>query len=96
MSNKTTKQIVFQIQQNKINIAAEDHETGGSATDEVIAEHQGAETTIGFNANLLLEILKHQKTEEIDILTNTPLSAALIKEKGENKNTTTLLMPIRI
>ncbi len=96
MSNKTTKQIVLQIQQNKIKIAAEDHETGGSATDEVIAEHQGTEITIGFNAGLLLEILKHQKTEEIDILTNTPLSAALIKEKGENKNTTTLLMPIRI
>ena len=41
--------------------------------------------------------IKHQKTEDVEILTSEPLSAALIKQKEEkNTETTTLLMPIRI
>ena len=36
--------------------------------DELEATTKGGELTIGFNSNLLLDILKHQKTEEIQIL----------------------------
>ena len=97
MSNKTTKQIILNISNNKIELSAEDHETGGSATEELFAQHQGEDLNIGFNSTLLLEILKHQKTEEINLLTSGPLNAALIQQKEENTTqTTTLLMPIRI
>ena len=97
MSNKTTKQVILNITANKIIVSAEDNETGGSATEEIETEHTGKDITIGFNSTLLLEILKHQKTEEIEILTSEPLSAALIKQKEEkDTETTTLLMPIRI
>ena len=52
---------------------------------------------VGFNSNLLSEILKHQNTEEIELLTSGPLHATLIKQKQETETeTTTLLMPIRI
>ena len=45
----------------------------------------------------MLDILKHQKTEEIKILTSGPLNATLFKPVGETETeTTTLLMPIRI
>jgi len=97
MSNKTTKQVVLKIQNNKINISAEDHETGGSATDEIVATTSGEPISIGFNGQLLLDILKHQKTEKINILTENPLSATIFKQEGEQgTETTTLLMPIRI
>ena len=97
MSNKTTKQVVLKLTNKKITASAEDHETGGSAVDETEAKHQGEDCTIGFNGGLLLEILRHQKTEEITLLTNTPLSAMLINQENEkNTETTTLLMPIRI
>ena len=97
MSNKTTKQVVFKFKTKTTTISSEDHETGSSAVEEIETQHKGNECTIGFNAALLLEILKHQQTEEIEILTNTPLTAALIKQVGEETtNTTTLLMPIRI
>jgi len=97
MSNKTTKQVVLNLGENKITASAEDHETGGSAIDETEAKHEGKECKIGFNGNFLLEILRHQKTEKINLLTNTALSAMLIKqEKEKNTETTTLLMPIRI
>ena len=97
MSNKTTKQIVLKIQKNKIFVSAEDHETGGAATDEIEAQTTGNELTIGFNSSLLTDILKHQQTEEIRILTSSALSATLFKLVGETEtNTTTLLMPIRI
>ena len=97
MSNKTTKQIVLKIQNNKIFVSAEDHETGGAATDEVEAQTTGGELTIGFNSSLLADILKHQQTEEITILTSSALSATLFKLVGETETeTTTLLMPIRI
>ena len=62
MSNKTTKQIILMLQNNKIFVSAEDHETGGAATDEVEAQTSGNELTIGFNSSLLTDILKHQET----------------------------------
>jgi len=97
MSNKTTKQVVLKINDNKITASAEDHETGGSAVDEIEAEHKGSDCVIGFNGTLLLEILRHQKTEKIKLLTNTALSAMLIHQENEKTTqTTTLLMPIRI
>jgi len=97
MSNKTTKQVVVKLTKNKTTITSEDHETGGAGHDEIESEHAGEECTIGFNAALLIEILKNQTTKEINILTNTALSAAIIKKIGETETeTTTLLMPIRI
>ena len=97
MSNKTTKQIVLNLQTNKITATTEDHETGGAATDEIESTHKGEEIKIGFNSALLIEILKHQTTDEIKILTTSPLNAAIFKQVGEEKTeTTTLLMPIRI
>lgn len=97
MSNKTTKQVVVKLTQNKAIITSEDHETGGAALDEIESEHVGEDCTIGFNASLLIEILKKQTTKEINLLTNTALSAAIIKRVGEKETeTTTLLMPIRI
>lgn len=97
MSNKTTKQIILKLQTNKIFVSAEDHETGGAAMDEIDANTVGGELTIGFNSTLLLDILKHQKTEELHLLTSGPLNAALFKPVGETETeTTTLLMPIRI
>ena len=97
MSNKTTKQVVVKLTKNKTTITSEDHETGGAALDEIESEHTGEDCTIGFNAALLIEILKNQTTKEINLLTNTALSAAIIKKVGETETeTTTLLMPIRI
>ena len=97
MSNKTTKQIILKLQGTKILVSAEDHETGGAAMDEIEANTTGGELTIGFNSTLLIDILKHQKTEEIKILTSGPLNATLFKPVGETETeTTTLLMPIRI
>ena len=97
MSNKSTKQVVLKLTQNKIIVTAEDHETGGSAIDEVHCSHSGNDCTIGFNGTLLLEILRHQKTEKIKLLTNSPLSAMLVEQEKEvGAQTTTLLMPIRI
>ena len=97
MSNKSTKQVVLKLTQNKVIVTAEDHDTGGSAIDEVHCSHSGNECTIGFNGTLLLEILRHQKTEKIKLLTTSPLSAMLLEqEKEEGSQTTTLLMPIRI
>ena len=97
MSNKTTRQVVLKLTENKITATAEDHETGSSAIDEVESKHTGNECTIGFNGNLLLETLRHQKTENIKLLTSSPLSAMLIKQEEEKETeTTTLLMPIRI
>ena len=57
MSNKTTKQVILKLNPSKIIVTAEDHETGGSATEEIEASHTGQDLTIGFNSLLLIEIL---------------------------------------
>ena len=82
------EKVLQKLQTNKIFVSAEDHETGGAAMDEIDANTVGGELTIGFNSTLLLDILKHQKTEELHLLTSGPLNAALFKPVGETETET--------
>ena len=95
LSNKATKQVILKFQKNKTTISTEDFETGSAANEEIDCQYSAEELSIGFNANLLLEVLKHQPPQAT-LQLKTPLSASIFEgEKKQNEETTTLLMPIR-
>jgi DNA polymerase-3 subunit beta len=55
----------------------------GEARDEVVAEYEGRELSIGFNPNYLLDILKVVSDETIDIEVVDPQKPAVIREKDK-------------
>ena len=95
-SNKTTKQISLNICSEEITITTEDAESVTSAVEKIPCNYDGETTTIGYNANFLIEVMKQQSTNKIEVLLKNPLSAAVFFDKSEEMLKTTLLMPIRL
>ena len=53
---------------------------------------------MGYNANYLLDILKHIETDEIELNVKDPISAGVIypNVQNEDEDILMLLMPIRL
>jgi len=97
-SNKSTKQVSTEFDQNGITISTEDPENITTGKEKLDCNYDGEKLLIGYNANYLYEVLKHQECEEIKILLKTPLTASIFMplEQKPGETIKTLLMPIRI
>lgn len=91
------KLVSFEFKKGKLRLVAETPELGRSE-EEVDCDFNGEALRIGFNANYLLEILRHLASDQVLVELSNPLSAGLFKP-SENKpesEATYLLMPIRL
>jgi len=97
-SNLITHQIKFSLDENSIKISSEDIEFGGEGSEEIPAKYTDEPMDIGYNANYILDILKHTDTEEIEFLLNDSVSAAILNPstQRQNENLMMLIMPIRL
>tara|TARA_B100000945_G_scaffold285217_1_gene255340 strand:+ start:1457 stop:2575 length:1119 start_codon:yes stop_codon:yes gene_type:complete len=97
-SNKSTKQVSTEFDKNGITISTEDPENITTGKESLECNYEGEKLLIGYNANYLYEVLKHQEGEEIKILLKTPLTASIFMplEQKPGESIKTLLMPIRI
>ena len=97
-SNTITNQIRMSLSANKVDIQSEDIEFGGEARETVESEYRGPDLEIGYNANYLLDILRHVDTDEVIFELKDPTSAALIypSVQNEDEDLLMLLMPIRL
>ena len=79
-------------------ITAEDVETGGEAEEKLAIDYNGEEIMIGYNANYVLDALRHVDSEEVKFLIGNPDSACIIEpiEQEENQHFMMLLMPVRL
>jgi DNA polymerase-3 subunit beta len=70
----------------------------GEGFDEVAAEYEGAELTIGFNARYFLDVLSAIDDDEVLLGVSGELDPAVIKPGGESaaKNYLSIIMPMRI
>jgi DNA polymerase-3 subunit beta len=70
----------------------------GEGFDEVPADYQGPEVTVGFNARYFLDVLGAITDEEITLGISGELDPAVIKPAGDsaNKNYQAVIMPMRI
>lgn len=70
----------------------------GEGFDEVPADYQGPEVTVGFNARYFLDVLGAITDEEITLGISGELDPAVIKPAGEsaNKSYQAVIMPMRI
>lgn len=97
-SNSITHQVRFSLSNNLLHVQSEDIEFGGEAKEKIEVDYSEEDMEIGYNANYLLDILRHLDTKEVILKIKDPISAAIIYpgEQQEKEDTLMLLMPIRL
>ena len=79
-------------------ITTEDPEKSSKAHEQIAAEFDGENLTIGYNAEYLKDVVSHVAGDKIVVEFSTPISAALFGTDSteENIESLMLLMPIRL
>lgn len=98
-SNPITSQVKIALAENILNISAQDIDFGGEANENISCDYSGENLEIAYNANYLIDILRHLDTEKIKFTVNDADGPALIfpdKKEAENLNIVMLIMPVRI
>ncbi|MFQ5823347.1 MAG: DNA polymerase III subunit beta [bacterium] len=97
-SNSITHQIRLSISKDLVKIQSEDIEFGGEAEEIINAEYNGEDLEIGYNANYILDVLRHLETDEVIFKLKDPNSAGIIypSTQKEDEDLLMLLMPIRL
>lgn len=97
LSDTLTHQVRVGISKNKIELVVTTPDVG-EAREEMLGSFTGDSMEIGYNAQYLLEILKHIDGEEVRFLLGSPVGAAVISsgEKAEGEEYSCLLMPLRL
>jgi len=68
----------------------------GEAEDEISVEYADDELEIGFNANYLLEVLRHMPEEDVRLSFRAPERAATFEPAGGEPDYLCLVMPLRL
>ncbi|MCL6466565.1 MAG: DNA polymerase III subunit beta [candidate division WOR-3 bacterium] len=97
ISQAIGKPISLEFQNNSITVRAENPELGKS--EELLdCQYEGELLRIGFNGNLLLEIIRHITTEDVQIEFSSAMAPVFLKPTGQKSGDEDLfiLMPIRL
>lgn len=97
-ANKTTNQVVLNIQDGSLTVSAEDLDFSNAATEQLTCTYNGDPMTIGFNAKFLVEMLGVLDSEEIKIHLSTPTRAGILVpvEEMEDREILMLVMPVML
>jgi len=97
-ANRSTHQVVFNFNTDKLQVSTENAENNSSAQEELEIEYTAENLTLGYNASYVMDILRHLDTEEAIVKMKSPISASLIfpTDQQPDEDITMLLMPIRL
>jgi DNA polymerase-3 subunit beta len=97
-ANQISHQIRWSLEPGKLTISAEDVQVGGEARETLATQYEGKAMDIGYNAQYVLELLRHVDSEEVFIKLKDPGSAAIVEpaQQKEGESYMMLLMPIRL
>ena len=97
-SNKTTNQVILKINDESLNISAQDLDFSNEAAEQMTCTYAGDPIIIGFNAKFLIEMLGVLDSDEVNLLLSTPNKAGLLlpTEQSENEEITMLVMPVML
>jgi len=97
-SNKSTNQVVLNIQGSELQLAAQDIDFSFEGNERMKCQYDGEDLAIAFNAKFLIEMLNATDAEEIKIELSTPTKAGIIKpiEQDENEELLMLVMPLML
>ncbi len=97
-SNKSTNQVVLNIQGSELQLAAQDVDFSFEGTERMKCRYDGEDLAIAFNAKFMVEMLNATDSDEVKIELSTPTRAGIIKpiEQDENEELLMLVMPLML
>lgn len=98
LSNSQTHQVKFDLNAGTALLSAVSPDLGGEAREQIELTYDGEPMAVAYNANYLLEILRHVPAGPVEMSLKTPVSAGLVNpvEQEEGEEQTFLLMPLRL
>lgn len=95
-ANKTTNQVILNINPNSLTISAQDLDFSNEATEQLTCKYENDPMTIGFNAKFLGEMLGIMDKNEITLNLSTPNRAGILlpAEQEPNEELLMLVMPV--
>jgi DNA polymerase-3 subunit beta len=97
-ANKTTNQVVLDIQGNALQLSAQDIDFSFEGKETLSCQYNGEDMKIAFNAKLMIEMLNNLSGDELNIELSTPNRAGIFKpsETSDNEEVLMLLMPLMV
>ncbi|MBU6158906.1 MAG: DNA polymerase III subunit beta [Bacteroidetes bacterium] len=97
-SNKSTNQVVLNIQGSELHLAAQDNDFNFEGNERMSCRFDGEDMQIAFNARFLIEMLAALETDEAKLELSMPSKAGLLKpaEEKEGEEVLMLVMPLMI
>ncbi|MEO5996230.1 MAG: DNA polymerase III subunit beta [Chitinophagaceae bacterium] len=97
-SNKSTNQVVLNIQGTELQLAAQDIDFSFEGNERMTCQYNGEDLAIAFNARFLIEMLNAAASTDINIELSTPTKAGIIKptENKDNEELLILVMPLML
>ena len=97
-SNKTTNQVVLEINGNALELSAQDIDFSYEGKEKLSCQYTGEDMKIAFNAKLMVEMIGNLDGSEIMVELSTPTRAGIFRttEKTENEDVLMLLMPLMV
>ena len=95
-ANKTTNQVVLNINDGALTISAQDLDFSNEATEQLPCTYTGDAMNIGFNAKFLIEMLNVIESDEVKLEMSTPSRAGILlpTDEDENEQLLMLVMPV--
>ncbi|NRB63660.1 MAG: DNA polymerase III subunit beta, partial [Saprospiraceae bacterium] len=97
-ANKTTNQVILNINDGSLTVSAQDLDFSNEATEQLACTYEGEPLTIGFNAKFLVEMLGVLESDEVQMELSTPTRAGILlpSEKEDGEDILMLVMPVML
>jgi len=97
-ANKTTNQVILNIDDGSLTVSAQDLDFSNEATEQMSCSYEGDPLTIGFNAKFLIEMLGVLESDEVQMELSNPSRAGILlpTEKVEGEDILMLVMPVML
>lgn len=97
-ANKTTNQVVLDINGNALQLSAQDIDFSFEGKEMLSCQYTGEDMKIAFNAKLMIEMVNNMDGGELNIELSTPTRAGIFRpvEKVEHEDVLMLLMPLMV
>ena len=97
-SNKSTNQVVLNINGSELQLAAQDVDFSFEGNERMKCQYNGEDLQIAFNAKFLIEMLNAADSDEIVMELSTPTKAGLIKptDLDDSEDMLMLVMPLML
>jgi DNA polymerase-3 subunit beta len=91
-SNKSTNQVVLNIQGSELQLAAQDVDFSFEGNERMKCQYDGDDLAIAFNAKFLIEMLSATQAQEIRIELSTPTKPGIIRPNDDDDENELLML----